>query len=93
MFLAITTFPSTKPNLKGDNMKIKYKNGPTIVKFCSLEQGDVYRSVDDETIFMKIAEIPQTVTDYNCISLADGEPTFFADFDNVVLLNATLVIE
>jgi hypothetical protein len=74
-------------------MKIKYKNEPTIVKFGSLEQGDVYRSVNDETTYMKIAEIPQTVTDCNCISLANGEPAFFADFDEVVLLNATLVIE
>jgi len=74
-------------------MKIKYKNEPTIVKFGSLKQGDVCRPTHDETIFMKIAEIDQRDTDCNSISLANGEPAYFADFDDVVLLNATLVIE
>ena len=74
-------------------MKIKYKNEPTIVKFDSLEPGDVFRTTCDETVYMKIAEIPETVTDCNCIALESGEPAFFADFDEVVVLKATLVIE
>lgn len=74
-------------------MKIQYKSEPAIVKFGSLKQGDVCRSTDNETIYMKIAEIDQRDTDCNCISLDFGEPSFFADYDDVVLLNATLVIE
>ena len=76
-------------------MKIKYKNEPTIVKFDSLKAGDVCRPIHDETIFMKVH--PDFDNEhYNpctAISLANGEPAFFGDTDEVVLLSATLVIE
>lgn len=73
-------------------MKIKYKNEPTIVKFGSLKSGDVFRTTCDETVYMKFEEI-DVEGDCNCVSLADGGAAYFADFDEVVLLNATLVIE
>jgi hypothetical protein len=72
-------------------MKIKYKNEPTIVKFSSLKPGVVFRATDDETIYMKIAK--QKDTDCNSISLVRGTPAYFADYDDLLLLNATLVIE
>jgi len=71
-------------------MKIKYKNEPTIVTFGSLKRGDVFRAIDDETIIMKI-EIENCA--YNAVFLDDGAALGFGDTDEVVLLNATLVIE
>ena len=73
-------------------MKIKYKSEPTIVTFGSLKAGDVFRTTCDETIYMKFTEI-DVDGDYNCVSLEFGEPTFLIAADEVVLLNATLVIE
>jgi len=76
-------------------MKIKYKNEPTIVKFDSLKAGDVFRTIDDETIYMKVH--PDFDNEhYNpctAISLDIGCRADFEDTDDVVRLNATLVIE
>ena len=73
-------------------MKIKYKNdSPNIVKFSSLKPGVVFRARDDASIYMKIAK--EKHTDCNSISLVDGVPAYFADYDDLLLLNATLVIE
>lgn len=69
-------------------MKIKYKNEPTIVKFDSLQRGDVFRAIDNESVLMKIE------TDvYNAVCLDDGTAGCFEDTEDVVHLNATLVIE
>jgi hypothetical protein len=73
-------------------MKIKYKNEPTIVTFGNLKPGDVFRTTCDETVYMKFEEI-DVDGDYNCVSLEYGVPTFLVAHDEVVLLNATLVIE
>jgi len=74
-------------------MKIKYKDEPTIVTFGELKSGDVFRTTCDETVYMKFMEITHKNGICNCVSLQLGEPTFCADYDEVVLLNATLVIE
>jgi hypothetical protein len=73
-------------------MKIKYKNEPTIVMFSDLKPGDVFRTTCDETVYMKFEEI-DVDQDYNCVSLEYGVPTFLVPRDEVVLLNATMVIQ
>lgn len=78
-------------------MNIKYKNGP--VKFGSLNRGSIFRLIDREDLNMKIIEPNSDAfsnEDYeicNAVCLNTGEPNLFDDDDDVMVINATLLIE
>jgi hypothetical protein len=79
-------------------MKIKYKNGP--VKFGSLNRGSIFRLIDTKDVIMKIVE-PNANNFYsedcgdcsNAVCLRTGECSLFDDDDDVIIVDATLLIE
>lgn len=73
-------------------MKIIKNKDNEYIDFEDLENGAVF-TVDDETYFLKIEAI-KTIDNcfINAVALDDGESAFFYHNDNVIPVNAALVI-
>ena len=79
-------------------MKIQQKVGTREVSFSSLVGGDTFRAVESnpDVIWMK-TEYIETDEDeddgYNAVDLADGEMSWFADFEKVIPITVNAVTE
>ena len=77
-------------------MNIKYKNA---VKFGSLSRGSVFRLIDSEDINMKIVGpnandfYSEDYGDCNAVCLRTGESNLFGDDADVMVVNATVIVE
>ena len=77
-------------------MKIQQKVGTREVSFSSLVDGDTFRAVESnpDVIWMKTEYIETDEDDgYNAVDLADGEMSWFDDFEKVIPVTVNAAVE
>lgn len=77
-------------------MKIQQKKVTCEVSFSSLVGGDTFRAVESnpDVIWMKTEYIETDEDDgYNVVDLADGEMSWFDDFEKVIPVTVNAVVE
>jgi len=77
-------------------MKIQQKVGTREVFFSSLVCGDTFRMAEGnpETIWMKTDYIEVDEDDgFNAVDISDGEMTGFSDYEKVIPVTVTAVVE
>lgn len=75
-------------------MKIRKKTNKRRVLFEEIGFGEVFSGSDEFTVFIKLEdEIEVDTVLYNCVDLSYGTLSYMEPDDEVIALNAELVVE